>query len=167
MTTRSLLKMALAMLLLGGCDRPLTDPLEAFQAGDYQRARDLWSRQAQKGDATAQNYLAGLYYLGLGIDRDFRQAAYWYERAARQGQVDAQRNLGTMYQMGRGVAQDNLHAYIWYYAAAQNGSATAAAYLRTLDSQVTPNARMKGRAMLQSYLRDGDAVSPLAEAAGM
>jgi TPR repeat protein len=146
--------MTLAALLLAGCDRPRGDPLAAFQAGDYQRARELWSVQAESGDADAQNFLASLYYLGLGTDRDFQHAAYWYERAARQGQMDAQRNLGTMYQMGQAVAQDNLRAYIWYYAAAQNGSETAAAYLKTLDSQVTPNARMLGRALLETYLRD-------------
>jgi TPR repeat protein len=137
----------------GGDD---SDPDASYAAGNYARAAELWLGPARAGDPEAQNRLGNLYYLGMGVGRDFRHAAYWYERAARQGHGDAQRNLGTLYRLGQGVTQDNLHAYLWYYAASQNGNESARIYLSMLDSKVTPNARMQGRALLKQYLREGD-----------
>jgi TPR repeat protein len=154
---RTAIAVAFGILLLAACgEADLSDPQAAYASGDYPRAAKLWREAARAGDPDAQNWLANLYYLGMGVRRDFRRAAHWYERAARRGHSGAQRNLGNLYRLGQGVQQDNLHAYLWYYAASQNGNETASIYLAMLDSKVTPNARMQGRALLQRYLREGD-----------
>ena len=59
--------------------------------------------RAQAGDKTATRQLAEAYYLGKGVDQDYKQAAQWYEKLAKQGDVQAQTTVGIMYARGYGV----------------------------------------------------------------
>ena len=63
---------------------------EAFQRGDYDEARDIWSKLAYAGDVDAQFNLGTLYENGLGVEPDAEQAARWY-RAAALRRVDLAR----------------------------------------------------------------------------
>lgn len=80
---------------------------------------------ADNGDAAAQNNLGAHYEHGLGIPRDYVEAAKWYRRAADQGNVAAQANLGNLYLEGQGVARDYLEAAKWSRMAADQGMAEA------------------------------------------
>lgn len=60
-----------------------------FSAGDYKGAYDAWLPLAKEGDARAQYSLGVLYQQGLGVDKDFDQAAEWFDRAAQQGYAPA------------------------------------------------------------------------------
>ena len=63
---------------------------EAFQRGDYDEARAVWSKFAYAGDVDAQFNLGTLYENGLGVDADAEKAARWY-RAAASRRVDLAR----------------------------------------------------------------------------
>ena len=92
--------------------------LEAYDAGDYRRARAIWRELAEGGDADAQTSLAGMYLMGSGVERDFRLAAKWYRPAAERGDAIAQLNLGDLYSRGLGVARDPVRAWFWLSLAA-------------------------------------------------
>ena len=49
--------------------------------------------RAIQGDAGAQNELGVAHIGGLGVKRDYTEAARWFTNAAKQGHVYAQRNL--------------------------------------------------------------------------
>ena len=66
------------------------EAFEAFQRGEYEEARAVWSQLARAGDVDAQFNLGTLYENGLGVAPDAEQAARWY-RAAASRRVDLAR----------------------------------------------------------------------------
>lgn len=76
--------------------------VDAFMAGDYDRAIRIWRPLAISGDADAQYNLGQAYWLGRGVANDPKQAEDWYRRAAEQGQVKARDAYGLLlFQTGR------------------------------------------------------------------
>jgi hypothetical protein len=101
--------------------RAPASPPSDISASDLQ-----WLRtQAAQGNAAAQAKLGLLYDTGLGVPKDYAQAAKWYEDAAVQGNVNAQFLLGALYAHGEGVPQDYAKARRWYEKAAAQGDAQA------------------------------------------
>lgn len=96
--------------------------LRAYEAGQYDRAFEVWRPLAQGGDPVAQYSLGKLYERGGGaISQNYSQAARWYGVAARQGIAAAQNNLALMYAQGRGVDRNVSGAIeLWLSAARQN-----------------------------------------------
>ena len=113
-----LLRVAVALLLLAG-------------VASAQTAQDVAAlrKQAQAGDASAQNNLGVMYEDGTGVPQDDTQAVAWYRKAADQGDASAQYNLGLMYANGTGVPQDDTQAVAWTRKAADQGNASAQANL--------------------------------------
>jgi hypothetical protein len=99
--------------------------LEAYNAGDYKKAYQIWLPEAVGGDALSQLYLGNMFAQGRGVAQDDKEAVRWYRLAAEQGDTKAQFNLGNMYAQGRGVAQDDKEAVRWYRLAAEQGDAEA------------------------------------------
>ena len=79
-------------------------------------------RQANAGDAEAQNRLGVMYANGQGVPQDLAESARWYRKAADQGDAGAQYNLGLMCFNGQGVPTDYAQAYFWFSLAASRGS---------------------------------------------
>lgn len=104
---------------------PFTAGVEAFDRGEFARAREIWLPWAHRGDPAAQRNLAHLYRMGLGVPQDFVQAVAWYRQAADSGLARAQANLASMYLRGQGVAEDTQQAAYWFTAAAVNGHVLA------------------------------------------
>lgn len=102
-----------------------TQGYEAAQAGDYQRAMQLWKPLAQAGDPAAQYTLGWLYESGQGVAQDYTQAVYWYAKAADKGDAAAQYVLATMYDKGTGVVLNHQEAVKWFLKAANQGDAIA------------------------------------------
>ncbi len=102
-----------------------TQGYEAAQAGDYERAIQLWRPLADEGDPAAQYTLGWMYESGQGVSQNFQQAAYWYEKSAVQGDVAAQYVLATMYDKGTGVVINPQEAVKWFLKAANQGDAIA------------------------------------------
>jgi TPR repeat protein len=84
----------------------LEEGTDAYERGDYAEAWWQLAPLAERGDALAQTKLGNMYYLGLGVPEDDREAAKWFGRAADQGDAEAQIMLGTLYVLGTGVPQD-------------------------------------------------------------
>lgn len=72
------------------------DGVDAWQAGDFQKAVAEWRPLALAGDADAQFNMGQAYKLGRGVSADLTQAAEWYRRAAKQGHLQAEDNLGLL-----------------------------------------------------------------------
>lgn len=82
-------------------------------------------RQAEAGDAKAQSDLAGYYFTGDGVARDYAVAAKWFRKAAEQGLAEAQYMFGWMCGTGIGIPKDSAEAVKWYRKAADMGHADA------------------------------------------
>ncbi len=91
-------------------------------------------KEAEGGDAKAQNSLGVMYYTGEAISKDAsgktlsndpEKAAAWFHRSAAQGYADAQFNLGLLYANGEGVPKDPAKAVELFQKAADQGNADA------------------------------------------
>jgi len=105
------------------------DGRENLRDGHYEIAYDYYFSRAQTGDSEAQNTLANLYMLGLGVPQSRPLAAHWYLKAALTGHVPAQINLGQLYWNGLGVPRHVEHSVGWFYLAKMAGSEHAEAHL--------------------------------------
>lgn len=104
---------------VAGCDQPgFRDGLHAYEAGDYEKAAEIWRPLAEDGHMRAQHQLGNLYRGGLGVPRDPARSFRWMERAAEQGHSPSQFVLGYMYDEGLGVDRDPEQAFKWYRLAA-------------------------------------------------
>jgi TPR repeat protein len=64
---------------------------------------DAVRRQAEEGNAEAQNKLGALYRDDRSVLKDDAQAVAWFRKAAEQGYAPAEANLADMYFEGKGV----------------------------------------------------------------
>ncbi len=142
-------------LIAGGCGSN-NSAQQAFEAGDYASAYKQFRGLAEAGDPVAQNYLGVHYYLGLGVQRNWRQALEWYEKAAKQGDPGAQLNYGLMFQNGYGTDPDIVAAFMWYYASYRQGNTVAGRYLEILagDNLLSPNQIDYAKLLAKEYIID-------------
>lgn len=115
-------------------------PKDAFSAmaqGRYAVAAKHYETAAGKGDRRASNSLANLYYLGLGVKRDYERASELYFESASAGVADAQLNLGNMFKQGLGVAFDPMRAFAWYNMADIHGNPAAEFYMKQITQEWT------------------------------
>jgi len=77
------------------------DGYAAYKKGNYTQAIELFRPLATQGYAVAQTSLGLIYYQGLGVIQDDKEAAKWYLKAAEQGNEVAQHELGLMYDKGK------------------------------------------------------------------
>jgi len=93
--TLALLALPLSALALAApALADVKDGVDAWDAGDYQKAVAEWRPLAVAGDPDAQFNLGQAYKLGRGVPADLAQAEVWYRRAAKQGHLQAGDNLG-------------------------------------------------------------------------
>ncbi len=89
------------------------------------RSRLRVQTKAEAGDVEAQNNLGAMYYLGKGVEEDFKEAVKWYQKAADQGDAMAQTSCAVMYYKGEEVEQNYVTAYAWCNIAATNSGEVA------------------------------------------
>jgi TPR repeat protein len=151
----------LALLLLASVPpsarADFVDGLQAYDAGDYQRAIAEWKPLAEAGDEDALLALAGLYRQGLGgapglapgltpdFAPDLAKAARLYRRAAEQGAAIAQLNLGDLYARGIGVERDLVQASMWLQLAARQAHRWAARRLEQIHPAMTASEVAEAR----------------------
>ena len=70
-----------------------------------------------------------MYYKGLGVPQDDKEAVKWWKLAAEQGNAIAQYNLALRYDNGLGVPQNHKEAFKWFRLAAEQGGVTAQSLL--------------------------------------
>jgi TPR repeat protein len=93
----------------------------AYNARNYALALKEVTPLAKAGNADAQHLLGLMYYMGRGVQRDYKQAFAWHYKAAQQGKADAQYVIGAMYYTGNAVPQDHQLAVQWFRKAAEQG----------------------------------------------
>ena len=71
--------------------------IQAAQDGDYTRAKSLLLNASQLGDTTAMVELGNLFYLGLGVVEDEKEAEKWYKQAADKGNPQGENNLEVLH----------------------------------------------------------------------
>lgn len=94
-----------------------------FKAGDYEAARVIWQRLADKGNTTALINLANLLQQGLGSEKNPQQALRLIRQAAERGDARAQYELGIEYEKGRLVERDLQQAANWLLRSAEQDNA--------------------------------------------
>jgi hypothetical protein len=90
-------------------------------------------KSAEQGDAEAQIKLAGAYFKGEGVAKDYQQAAEWiveavnwYRKSGEEDFVEAELELGRLFYFGdTGIAQNYPEARKWLTKAAEHGKAWA------------------------------------------
>ncbi|MCZ2496165.1 hypothetical protein GN316_05300 [Xylophilus sp. Kf1] len=112
-----LLVVALGLVVSRAYDHGRT----AMAGQSYEWARRWFRIAAWRGDARAQNNLAGLYAQGLGGTRDMEAAGRWFGEAARNGVVQAKFNLANLHEEGAGVVRSQQAAARWFESAAADG----------------------------------------------
>jgi tetratricopeptide (TPR) repeat protein len=146
-------------------------------ARDYAKARELWEKAADKGDARAMSYLGQVYANAHGVARDYAKARERYEKAAAKGEAEAMSYLGFLYEKGEGVVRDYAKAREWYEKAAAKGDAEATRYLKELAIREAEAGRYAEALQLQEALavkveevetkREGNPAKETAEALHM
>jgi cell division septation protein DedD len=86
----------------------------AYERGDFALALEEWRPLAEAGDLRAQYNLGYMHFNGVGLPRNYPEAAKWYRAAADQEDPSAQLNLGNLYAEGKGMARDYAEAYFWF-----------------------------------------------------
>ncbi len=118
-----LLSLALASGALAG---PLEDGKAAFDAGQYEVARQSFSEGFRNGDAASGYYLARMLELGLGVEADPTAAMRLYRRSAEGGNIEALNRVALMHYRGEaGVIQDYAQAARLFRLAAEQGDRNA------------------------------------------
>ena len=106
---------------------------QAANNGNFSRARDIWSRLAQVGNAEAQTALGLMFARGDGVDRDYNQAYNWFSQAGEKGDNRALFAMGKMHFYGDGVTRDKQVARQYIERAAESGNVEARAFLKKLN----------------------------------
>jgi TPR repeat protein len=88
--------------------------LQEQKQSDWAKEADSARKDADQGVAPAQNELANLYTLGLGVPQDYGMAANLFRKAAEQGFPPSEYMLGKAYLDGRGTPRDYEEAYFWF-----------------------------------------------------
>ena len=101
------------------------DAADAFAAGNFQKAFEIWLPRAYEGDTEAQFRVALMLDSGKGVVQNVREAAYWFTHAAELGHVEAQYRIGVAHLSGLGAPKDLARALGWWRLAADGGNADA------------------------------------------
>jgi uncharacterized protein len=110
--------------------------MRAYAHGHYQLSADLFLHEAQRGGAVAQAYLGYQYQYGLGVPKDYVEAAAWYRCAAEQGEPTAQFFLGQLYDRGQGVPEDPVEAVKWLDLATAQAPPGRREYWQTMRDSI-------------------------------
>lgn len=108
--------------------------LDAFERGDWKRARHLFERALEKEDrATGYYHLGLLYWRGLGGKRDISAAVDCFARAASAGHPAAETAYGIALRTGVGVARDDDKARALFRSAAGGGDHEAMVQIASMS----------------------------------
>jgi TPR repeat protein len=120
---------------------------------NYEEANRFLHQAVAHGSVVALNNLGVAYENGLGVPRDFAQAAYWYREAAERGDAQGQANLGQLYFDGRGVTNDLVQAYMWFKLSAGQGNNLGTTGLGSFQSRelLTPKQIAEAEQMVLNF----------------
>jgi TPR repeat protein len=128
----------LAFLIIGCSD--YRKARSAYEAGEYQKALQIFERLSQAGDSQAQYDLSLMYLQGIGANKNLEKGWTWMNRAADGGNVQAMLELAVRYQKSSSLENAEQMAFFWFQKAAMAGSAAGQYNLAHLyeDGYQTP-----------------------------
>jgi len=88
---------------------------------NYENAKRIYKKLAEKQDAKAMNALGMMYKQGLGVAQSNDSARYYYEQSAALKNPKALYNLGLIYKNGDGVGQDFTKSFDYFNRALSSG----------------------------------------------
>lgn len=92
-----------------------------YKMAEYEAAKDIWLKLAEKDNTSALINLANLYEQGQGVERDLEVSVDYLTRAANLNDIRGQFQLGMAYEKGLGVERDLKQAAYWFEQAAKQG----------------------------------------------
>ena len=92
-----------------------------YQKGNYGKALEIWTIQAEEGSKEALYNIGLLYFFGNGVEKDLPLAFEYCQNAAFMGSPRAQNNLAFMYIEGMGVEKSFIASYAWASVAIKYG----------------------------------------------
>ena len=119
---------------LSDTEERLETAIKALNQKNYAETYSIVEPLAKKGEPTAQLILGNMYYKGLGVSQNCKQANIWFKRSAEGGNSQAYVFLAEFYEYGkcgetdfkkaieyylRGIALNNTLAannLAWFYA---------------------------------------------------
>ena len=102
----------------------------------YPPAMAAYKVGAEGGDAVCQWMVGIMYYDGLGVAVDYKQARTWMEKAAAQDQPNAVGQLGVLYLLGQGVTPSWRRARELFERAIELGDSGAVENMQTLTKSI-------------------------------
>ena len=125
-----------------------------------QQAVELFTKQAEEGQAQAMYNLGACYENGMGVPRNFSTALDWFVKAGEAGQAEGYHQAGLSYELGRGVEADRAAA-VKYLELAAAGKLPAAGYQLAALSLAGPQKEADSTKALK-YLKDLGLTEPRA-----
>ena len=109
-------------------------------------------RAAELGNAYAQVKLAWMHENGVGIRKDYEEAAKWYLASSRQGLALGQINLALLLASGAVGNKDLVGAYKWMKLAAQTGNQGAEKFLPTIREKMSPEELTEAELLITRFV---------------
>jgi uncharacterized protein len=87
------------------------------------KALALYLMAAERGDTEAQFIVGGMYFQGIGTEKNQKEAFKWLYKAAKNGEStpQSQKILGQAFLLGNVVPQNYTESIQWYQRASENG----------------------------------------------
>ena|SRR5882762_1162906 len=127
-------------------------------AAGFSNAAACFHKAAEHGHAMAQNNLALMYATGMGLDKNWTEAAKWFRRGADQGDAGAQYHLGVHYHRASMVRdaptanESRIEAYKWFQLAATQGYWKADTCLERVNLQMDRTDVTEAKRRVASFL---------------
>lgn len=102
--------------------------------------------------AEAQHRLGLMYYNGVGVPQDYKEAFNLLINVAEQGFAEAQYNIGMMYHNGECVKKDYVQAYKWWNLATSQGSKNGQENKNSLKEKMTPSQIADGQRLSGEFV---------------
>lgn len=83
-----------------------------YKEQNYAKAKPIF--EVSINDARSETMLGNMYFMELGVDKNFETAVKYYESAAKKGNSTAMYALGLSYLNGAGVSQNIVEAKKWF-----------------------------------------------------
>ena len=94
------------------------DQTQPIEEELLERAKAYFNKAIEAGNAEAMVSVGAMYYVGRGVQQDYKKAVHWYTKAANHGSITAMSNLGYCYYYGRDIPVDMEKAYQMFSKAA-------------------------------------------------
>jgi TPR repeat protein len=93
----------------------LRDADQAYTAGDYAKALDIYSKICHFEDSKGKScFMAGYFYSqGIGVSRDIIKSLYFFEKSCEKGYLYGCLELGWIYGVGIKIRDEKYAKYLF------------------------------------------------------